>query len=74
VTALVDGLCGEFAGWLERDWSVPAEQATAVARIALGALFSHRLLGSLAPASGSLLKDDEAFVIAWADTFHRALV
>lgn len=68
--ALADATFAEFTGWLVEDWAVPAERARGVAAIALGALFSHRLLGVLTSAGGL---DDDGFATAWADTFYHAL-
>ena len=68
--ALADATLAEFTAWLVEDWSVPPEKAGGTAVIALGALFSYRLLGALAAASGL---DDESFAAAWADTFFKAL-
>ena len=67
---LVDSTYAEFANWLVEDWSLPAGQAPAMAAIALGSLFSHRLLKTLSPGGGI---DDQIFIDAWVDTFHRAL-
>lgn len=68
--ALLDATVAEFIAWLVEDWAMPPERARGTAVIALGALFSHRQLGALRAAGGL---DDEEFVTAWADIFHRAL-
>jgi AcrR family transcriptional regulator len=72
VTTLVDGTYQEFATWLGESWAVPAERAQVLAAVALGSLVSHRMLGGIFPTRNA--PDDEAFVDAWVDTFHRALV
>jgi AcrR family transcriptional regulator len=72
VTTLVDSTYAEFASWLTEDWAVPAERARSVSAVALGSLFSHRLLKAFFPAGVGGV-DDEVFVTAWVDTFHRAL-
>jgi AcrR family transcriptional regulator len=72
VVTLVDSAYAEFANWLTDDWAVPAERAQSLSAVALGSLFSHRLLRTLfLVGSGGV--DDEAFVSAWTDTFYRAL-
>lgn len=68
--ALADATFAEFTAWLTEDWAVPPDRARSTAVIALGALFSHRLLGVLTAAGGL---GDEEFATAWADTFSRAL-
>jgi AcrR family transcriptional regulator len=77
VVTLVDSTHAEFASWLVEDWAVSAERARSLSAVALGSLFSHRLLKTLLPTGPDdatfLGIDDETFVTAWADTFHRAL-
>jgi AcrR family transcriptional regulator len=72
VATLVDSTYAEFANWLADDWGVAADRAQSLSAIALGSLFSHRLLRTLFLAGDGGV-DDEAFVTAWADTFYRAL-
>ncbi|HST85033.1 MAG TPA: TetR/AcrR family transcriptional regulator [Kineosporiaceae bacterium] len=72
VSTLVASTYTEFEAWLVEDWAVPAERARSVSAVALGALFSQRLLTTIFPAGVSGL-DDDAFVEAWVDTFRRAL-
>lgn len=63
---LVDSSVEEFTGWLTDDWSVPAEQARAVAALALVSLFAHRLVTET-------VLPTEAFVTTWVRTFGQAL-
>jgi AcrR family transcriptional regulator len=72
VVTLVDSALAEFATWLTDDWAVPADRAKNLSAVALGSLFSHRLLRTLLPTGAGGIGDEE-FVTAWADTFHRAL-
>jgi AcrR family transcriptional regulator len=72
ISTLVEATFTEFANWLIEDWAVPPDRAASISAIALGSLFSHRLLKNFFPA-GVPGVDDEAFVATWVDTFHRAL-
>lgn len=73
VTTLVASTYTEFEAWLVEDWAVPADRARNVSAVALGSLFSQRLLKTVFPAGPGGL-DDDAFVVAWVDTFARVLL
>jgi AcrR family transcriptional regulator len=66
---LVDSTYAEFATWLVDDWGIEAGRARSISAIALGSLFSHRMLTSL--VAGGI--DDETFIAAWADMIHWSL-
>jgi AcrR family transcriptional regulator len=72
ITQLVASTYTEFEAWLIEDWAVPADRARNVSVVALGSLFSQRLLKTVFPVGAGGL-DDDVFVTAWVDTFHRAL-
>jgi AcrR family transcriptional regulator len=72
VATLVASTYTEFETWLVEDWAVPHERARSVAAIALGSLFSQRLMSTIFPTGLSGL-DEDAFIAAWVDTISRAL-
>jgi AcrR family transcriptional regulator len=72
INQLVDATYSGFSGWLRDRAELDPQQADAVASVALGALFSTRLL-RLVLGRDAVTVADETFITTWVQMVHSQI-